>query len=48
MKYYRHTLTLREEFELKRRTDRAQAGYDFLLAMFVCLAVFSLSIMVLS
>lgn len=48
MKYYRHTMTLREEFELKRRTERAQAGYEFMLALFVCLAVVFLSIMVLS
>jgi hypothetical protein len=48
MKYYRHTLTLREELALKRRTERAQAGFDFLIAMFVCLSVFAISVMVLS
>lgn len=48
MKYYRHTLTLREELALKRRSDRAQAGYDLLLALFVCLSVTLLSVMVLS
>ena len=48
MKYYRHTMTLREELELKRRMERVQAGYEFMLAMFVCLAVVFLSIMVLS
>lgn len=48
MKYYRHITTLREELELKRRMERVQAGYEFLLAMFVCLAVVFLSIMVLS
>ncbi len=48
MKYYRHTTTLREELELKRRLARVQAGYEFMLAMFVCLAVVFLSIMVLS
>ena len=48
MKYYRHTMTLREEFELKRRLARVQAGYEFMLALFVCLAVVFLSIMVLS
>jgi hypothetical protein len=47
MKYYRHTMTMREELALKRRTERAQAGYDFLLALFVCLAVVSISVMVL-
>lgn len=48
MKYYRHITTLREELELKRRLARVQAGYEFMLAMFVCLAVVFLSIMVLS
>ena len=48
MKYYRHITTLREELELKRRMERVQAGYEFMLAMFVCLAVVFLSIMVLS
>ena len=48
MKYYRHTMTLRDQLELERRQARVQAGYDFLLALFVCLAVFSLSFMVLS
>ena len=48
MKYYRHTTTLREELELKRRLERIQAGYEFMLAMFVCLAVVFISVMVLS
>lgn len=48
MKYYRHTMTMREELALKRRTERAQAGYDFLLALFTCLAVVCISVMVLS
>jgi hypothetical protein len=48
MKYYRHTTTLREELELKRRLARVQAGYEFILAMFVCLAVVFISVMVLS
>lgn len=48
MKYYRHTMTLREELALKRRTERAQAGYDLLLALFVCLSVCFISVMVLS
>ena len=48
MKYYRHTTTLREELTLKRRLDRVKAGYEFMLAMFVCLAVVFLSVMVLS
>jgi hypothetical protein len=48
MKYYRHITTMREEFILQRRQARVQAGFDFLIAMFVCLAVFTLSVMVLS
>lgn len=48
MKYYRHTTTLREELLLKRRIARVQAGYEFILAMFVCLAVAFISVMVLS
>jgi hypothetical protein len=48
MKYYRHTTTLREELELKRRLERVQAGYEFILALFICLAVCFLSVMVLS
>ena len=48
MKYYRHTMTMREELLHQRRQARAQAGYDFLLAMFVCLSVVFISVMVLS
>ena len=48
MKYYRHTTTLREELLLKRRLERVQAGYEFMLAMFVCLAIAFISVMVLS
>ena len=48
MKYYRHTMTLREELLHQRRQARAQAGYEFILAMFVCLAVVFISVMVLS
>ena len=48
MKYYRHTMTMREELLHERRQARAQAGFDFLMALFVCLAVVFISIMVLS
>ncbi len=48
MKYYRHTMTMREELLHQRRQSRAQAGYDLLLAMFVCLSVVLISVMVLS
>ena len=48
MKYYRHTMTMREELALKRRTDRAQAGFDLLIALFICFAVAFISVMVLS
>jgi hypothetical protein len=48
MKYYRHIMTPREELEHQRRQARAQAGFDFLLALLVSLAVYALSVMVLS
>lgn len=48
MKYYRHTMTMREELTRKQRLQRVQAGYEFLLALIVCLAVVFLSVMVLS
>jgi len=48
MKYYRHTMTMREQLLHQRRQDRAQAGFDFLAALLVCLAVCALSVMVLS
>ena len=32
MKYYRHTMTLREELTRKRRLERVQAGYESLKA----------------
>lgn len=48
MKYYRHTMTLREELTRKQRLQRVQAGYEFILALFICLAVVFLSVMVLS
>jgi hypothetical protein len=48
MKYYRHTMTMREELLHRRRQERAQAGYDFLLAMFVCLSILFISVMVLA
>ena len=47
MKYYRHTMTLREELLHQRRQERAQAGYDLLLALFVCLSICFISVMVL-
>jgi hypothetical protein len=52
MKYYRHTMTLREQLraeELQRkRLARAQAGFDFIFALFVCLSVYGISYAVLS
>jgi len=48
MKYYRHTMTLREELLHQRRQARVQAGYEFILAMFVCLSVVFISVMVLA
>jgi hypothetical protein len=48
MKYYRHTMTMREELLHQRRQERVQAGYEFMLVMFVVLAVCFISVMVLS
>jgi hypothetical protein len=48
MKYYRHTMTMREQLQHQRRQDRAQAGFDFIAALLLCLAVYALSVMVLS
>jgi hypothetical protein len=48
MKYYRHTMTMREELALKRRQARVQAGYDFLIAMFLCFSTLFIGIVVLS
>jgi hypothetical protein len=48
MKYYRHTMTMREELTLKRRQARVQAGYDFLIAMFLCFSTLFIGIVVLS
>ena len=48
MKHYRHTMTMREELLHQRRQARAQAGYDLIIALFVCLAVVFISVMVLS
>jgi hypothetical protein len=48
MKYYRHTMTMREELLHQRRQTRVQAGYDFLLAMFVCFSILFIGIVVLS
>jgi len=48
MKYYRHTMTLREELTRKQRLERIQAGYEFLLVLFVVLAITFISVMVLA
>ena len=48
MKHYRHTMTMREELALKRRQARVQAGYDFLIAMFLCFSTLFIGIVVLS
>jgi len=48
MKYYRHTMTMREELTREKRLQRIQAGYEFMLVMFVVLAITFISIMVLS
>jgi hypothetical protein len=48
MKHYRHMTTMRERLLIERRQSRVQAGYDFLLAMFVCFSILFIGIMVLS
>jgi len=48
MKYYRHTMTMREELTRKQRLERIQAGYEFLLVLFVVLAITFISVMVLA
>ena len=48
MKYYRHTMTMREQLQQQRREERAQAGFDFVAALFLCLAIYALCVMVLS
>jgi hypothetical protein len=52
MKNYQHIRTPREELraaemQLKRQA-RAQAGFDFIFALFVCLSVYGISYAVLS
>ena len=48
MKYYRHTMTLREELLHQRRRDRIQAGTDFLIIMIVPVLIFIITVWALS
>jgi hypothetical protein len=48
MKHYRHMITMREKLLLERRQARVQAGYDLLIALFICLSISFISVMVLS
>jgi hypothetical protein len=48
MKYYRHTTTLREELELKRRQDRALSGTHFLLMLVIPVIAFFIAMWLLS
>jgi hypothetical protein len=48
MKYYRHTTTLREELELKRRQDRVLSGTHFLLMLVIPVIAFFIAMWLLS
>ena len=48
MKYYKHTLTMREQFILERRQKRAQAAYDFMMAIMTTIFMYILTIWVLA
>lgn len=48
MKNYQHIRTPRHEIEAERAAQRAQAGFEFISALFVCLAVYAISVAVLS
>tara|TARA_R110000868_G_scaffold89545_4_gene249242 strand:- start:897 stop:1043 length:147 start_codon:yes stop_codon:yes gene_type:complete len=48
MKYYKHTLTMREQFILERRQARVQAGFDFLIVILTTIFMYILTIWALS
>ncbi len=48
MKYYRHTTTLREELELKRRQARVLSGTHFLLMLVIPVIAFFIAMWLLS
>lgn len=48
MKYYKHTLTMREQFILERRQKRAQAAYNFMVAILTTIFMYILTIWVLA
>lgn len=48
MKYYRHTMTMREQFILERRQKRAQAAFDFMMAILTAIFMYILTIWALS
>jgi hypothetical protein len=48
MKYYRHTLTMRDQFILERKQKRAQAAYDFMVAILTTIFMYILTIWALS
>jgi hypothetical protein len=48
MKYYRHTLTMREQFTLERRQKRAQAAFDFMVVIVTTIFMYILTIWVLA
>jgi hypothetical protein len=48
MKYYRHTMTLREELLHQRRRERIQAGTDLLVILTVPVFIFIITVWALS
>jgi hypothetical protein len=48
MKYYKHTLTMREQFILERRQKRAQAAFDFMVVILTAIFMYILTIWALS
>jgi hypothetical protein len=45
MKYYRHTMTMREELIAQRKRDRIQAGYDLVVIVLVPVAIFIITVL---
>lgn len=48
MKYYRHTLTMREQLILERKKDRIQTALDFLTAVLIAAFIYFITVWVLA
>ena len=48
MKYYRHTLTMREQLLTERRKDRIQTALDFLTAVLIAVFLYFITVWVLA